>query len=62
MYDLNGNGRMDVGDHMLYDSFFGGGGGGGGSRRGGGSGCATMILMGIAVMTGIVTCSLFLIG
>ena len=45
MHDLNGNGRMDVGDHMLYDSYFGGNSGGHRPPKGGGSGCGTMILM-----------------
>ena len=45
MHDLNGNGRMDVGDHMLYDSYFGGNSGGHRTPKGGGSGCGTMILM-----------------
>ena len=45
MHDLNGNGRMDVGDHMLYDSYFGGSSGGHRTPKRGGSGCGTRILM-----------------
>ena len=45
MHDLNDNGRMDVGDHMLYDSYFGGNSGGHRTPKGGGSGCGTMILV-----------------
>ena len=57
MHDLNGNGRMDVGDHMLYDSYFGGNSGGHRTPKGGGSGCGTMLLM----ITGVVAAVLWMI-
>ena len=53
MHDLNGNGRMDVGDHMLYDSYFGGSSGGHRTPKGGGSGCGTMILMVMGVIAAV---------
>ena len=57
MHDLNGNGRMDVGDHMLYDSYFGGNSGGHRTPKRGGSGCGAMILM----ITGVIEVVLRLI-
>ena len=53
MHDLNGNGRMDVGDHMLYDSYFGGNSGGHRTPKRGGRGCGTMILMVMGAMAAV---------
>ncbi len=53
MYDLNGNGKTDIGDHMLHDIYFNESGGG--SRNSGsGSGCGTMVLMAISVLAVLV--------
>ena len=53
MHDLNGNGRMDVGDHMLYDSYFGGNSGGHRTPKIGGSVCGTMIFMVMGVIAAV---------